>query len=192
MGHHPQVQSQRLQDSSLTLDIRVKFCNNVGSVEFEFGAKGFPIWSLDLDSLLDFAQSRYITCEALPYPRQSMHLQRGMFLKAKNKSFELYLSHWSSPSSFFTGSCTVFQIGLAFPERICDLSLPTLALTMVVFCLEKPTAIASRKCCPSSTRQIKTSFLLHWHSSYHCSKHIYSHPTATVGSGSNCLPTLTS
>jgi len=58
--------------------------------------------------------------------------------------------------------------------------------------LEKPTAIASRKCCLSSTRQIKTSFLLHWHSSYHCSKNIYSHPTVTVGPGSNCLPTLIS
>ena len=58
--------------------------------------------------------------------------------------------------------------------------------------LEKPTAIASRNCCLSSTKQIKTSFLLHWHSSYHCSKNIYSHPTATVGPDSNCLPTLTS
>ena len=87
-----------------------------------------------------------------------MHLQRGRFLKAKNKSFELYLSHWSSPSSFFTGSCTVFQIGLALPERICDLSLSTLALTMAVIRLEKSTTIASRKCCPSSTRQIRTSF----------------------------------
>ena len=73
----------------------------------------------------------------------------------------------------FTGSCAVFQT-LALPERICDLSLPTLALTMAVICLEKSTAIASRKCCLSSTRQIKTSFLLHWHSSYHCSKHILS------------------
>ena len=28
-----------------------------------------------------------------------------------------------------------------------------------------------KKCCLSPTRQIKTSFMLYWHSSYHCSKH---------------------
>jgi len=176
----------------------LRFCNYVESVEFEFGwIERFPIKSLDLDSLLDFAQSGYIhcikkACEALPYSRQCMHLQRrGRLLKAVN-NFLRVVSIPLTWSSFSTGSCTVFQTGLALPESICDLSLPTLALTMVVIRLEKWIAIASRKCCVSSTRQIKTSFLLHWHWRYHCSQHIYSHPTATVGPRSNYLPTLTS
>ena len=108
-------------------------------------AKRFPIWSLDLDSLLDPIS-------------HNPDMRRGRFLKAVNKS------QFPSSSIYLIDliliSCTVFQT-LALPESICDLSLPTLALTMVVFCLEKPTAIASRKCCVSSTRQIKTSFLLH-------------------------------
>jgi len=132
--------------------------------------------------------------QGVTWSRQSMHLQRGRFLKAVNNS--QFPSSCIYPIDLILTILILlywfFQTGLALPERICDLSLPTLALTIIVIRLEKSTAIAPRKCCLSSTRQIKTSFLLHWHSSYHCSKHIYSHPTATVGSGSNCLPTLTS
>jgi len=139
---------------SVTWCIRVKFCNNVESVEFEFGsivAKRFPIWSLDLDSLLDFAQSGYIHRIIWGEVKSS---------KQVSISFELYLSHWLDPHH--PHSLLVCTLSFRQGSRCQSVSATS------------PSAIASRKCCLSSTRQIKTSFLLHWHSSYHCSKHIFS------------------
>ena len=72
-------------------------------------------------------------------------MRRGRFLKAVNKS--QLPSSCIYPIDLILAILILlywfFQTGLAFPERICDLSLPTSALTMVVIRLEKWTAIAS-------------------------------------------------
>ena len=71
-------------------------------------------------------------------------MRRGRFLKAVNNS--QFPSSCIYPIDLILTILILlywfFQTGLALPKRICDLSLPTSALTMVVIRLEKSTAIS--------------------------------------------------